>query len=230
MEEIVGIIVAAGRSRRFGEDKLLINLKGQPIVYYSIKKIDLIEKISRLILVVREEMVDNFGKMLSKWDIKKPIKIVVGGEERQNSVHNALRSIDFLCNYVLIHDAARPFVSLSKVKSLIDFCLKNRVSAVLGIPIKDTVKEISENKEVIKTLDRNKLWLIQTPQMFPYEIIMKAYDKAMRDGFVGTDDAVLVERISVPVYVVDGDPLNIKITTKEDLIWIEGISQRLELA
>lgn len=230
MEEIVGILVAAGKSKRFGEDKLLVSLKGKPIVYYSLKKLDTVEEINRIILVVRENMVDYFSKLLLCWDIKKPIKIVIGGEERQESVYNALKSIDFLCNYVLIHDAARPFVSLSKIKALVDFCLKNRVSAVLGIPVKDTIKMVNENREILKTLDRNKLWLIQTPQMFPYEVIMMAHEKAIKDGFFGTDDSVLVERLNIPVYVIEGDSLNIKITTKEDLLWIEGISQRLELA
>jgi len=85
------------------------------------------------------------------------------------------------------------------------------------------------SKKVIETLDRSKLWLIQTPQMFPFEIIKKAHEKAVEDNFIGTDDASLVERLNIPVYIVEGDPLNIKITTKDDLLWIEGIIQKLEL-
>lgn len=229
MEKIVGIIVGAGKSKRFGEDKLFINLKNRPVIYYSLKRIDEVEEIGEIILVVREGKVDFFRNLLLEWNIKKVSEIVVGGEERQNSVYNALKVIESSCDYVLIHDAARPFISINKIKELISFCVKEKTSVILGIPLKDTVKIVNEYKRVVETLDRSKLWLIQTPQIFPYEIICKAHEKALEDGFIGTDDAVLVERLNMPVYVLEGDPWNIKITTKEDLIWIEGILSKLEL-
>ncbi|ACK42750.1 MULTISPECIES: 2-C-methyl-D-erythritol 4-phosphate cytidylyltransferase [Dictyoglomus] len=230
MEKITGIIVAAGKSKRFGEDKLLIDIKGMPIVYYSLRKLNDIEDLERIILVVREEMVEYYKKKISNWGLEKIYKIIPGGEERQNSVYNALKSINFSCDYILIHDAARPLISTKKIKELIDFCTEKKVSAILGIPVRDTIKVVDKNsKKVIETLDRSKLWLIQTPQMFPFEIIKKAHEKAVEDNFIGTDDASLVERLNIPVYIVEGDPLNIKITTKDDLLWIEGIIQKLEL-
>lgn len=230
MEKIVGIVVAAGKSKRFGEDKLLINIKGMPMVYYSLKKLNDIKDIDKIILVVRNEMLEYYKEKIKEWKLEKVYKIVLGGEERQDSVYNALKSIDFHCDYVLIHDAARPFVSIKKIEELIRFCIEKSLSAILGIPVKDTIKVVDNTtKRVMETLSRSKLWIIQTPQMFPFEIIKEAHKKAREENFVGTDDASLVERLGVPVYVIEGEAFNIKITTKDDLLWMEGILSKLEL-
>jgi len=230
LEKIVGIVVAAGKSKRFGEDKLLINIKGMPILYHSIRKLHDIKDIEKIILVVRNEMLEYYKEKIKDWKLEKVYKIVLGGEERQDSVYNALKSVDFYCDYVLIHDAARPFVSIKKVEELIKFCTEKSLSAILGIPVKDTIKVVDNTtKRIMETLDRSKLWIIQTPQMFPFEIIKEAHEKAREEDFVGTDDASLVERLGIPVYVIEGEAFNIKITTKDDLLWMEGILSKLEL-
>lgn len=229
MEKIVGIIVAGGKSIRFGDDKLLVEIKDKSLIYYSLRAFDRIKRISELILVVREDKMNFYQEKIKEWNLSKKIKLVVGGKERQHSVYNGIRSIEEPCEYVIIHDAARPFVKIENIEKLIDFCIERKTSGILGIPSKDTIKLVDENGKVEATLERRKVWLIQTPQMFPYNLLLEAHNKAIQDGFLGTDDAVLLERLGYPVYVVEGDPFNIKITTKEDLVWIDHISKILEL-
>jgi len=228
LEKIVGIIVGAGKSKRFGNDKLLENLEGKPIIYYSINTLGKIAEIDEIILVAREENIPWLEEKLIEWDFNKVSMIVAGGEERQESVYNGLKSINGLCEFVLIHDAARPLVSSEKVKGLINFCIKNRVGGVLGTPVKDTIKLVDEHKKIKSTLERNKLWSIRTPQMFPYSWIIEAHERARRDNFLGTDDAVLLERLGYSVYIVEDDFFNIKLTTKEDLLWMEWWLQKSE--
>ncbi|MEW6102518.1 MAG: 2-C-methyl-D-erythritol 4-phosphate cytidylyltransferase [bacterium] len=203
------IIVAAGRSSRTKRDKLYFPLKGKPLIFWTIEAI--LNEVSSIILVVSKERLD-WWKENNIFGIKK---IAIGGKERQDSVYNGLKMLSEDTKIVLIHDGARPFVSKELIGRVIS-CAKNDGAAVPGIPSKATVKMVKDGW-VLNTLNRENLWLIQTPQGFKKEIILSSYKKAYESGFYGTDCASLVEKAGFKVKIVLGDERNIKITTPFDL-------------
>ena len=152
----------------------------------------------------------------------KPYKVVVGGSERQYSINNALQAVDVKSEIVLIHDAARPMIKVETINKLIKEVEKSSC-AIVGVRVKDTIKIADENKVVSKTPNRDYLWSIQTPQGFKLDIIKTAYQRAQQEGFLGTDDASLVERLNIAVKVVEGEYTNLKVTTPEDLKIIESL-------
>lgn len=212
------VIVAAGTGSRMnmGINKQFIKLEGKEIIYYTIEKFYKNENIDDIVVVVKEEEAEFFRKeILDKYNFKN-IKLAYGGKERQDSVYNGLKSLDKECNIVLIHDGARPFVSNKIINKSIEEAKENK-AIVVGVPVKDTIKVIDNDKNIIDTPNRNVLWAVQTPQTFDYNLLIKSYEDAFKDGFYGTDDAMLVERIGYKVKMVEGSYNNIKITTQEDL-------------
>ena len=212
------VIVAAGTGSRMnmGINKQFIKLEGKEIIYYTIEKFYKNENIDDIVVVVKEEEAEFFRKeILDKYNFKN-IKLAYGGKERQDSVYNGLKSLDKECNIVLIHDGARPFVSNKIINKSIEEAKENK-AIVVGVPVKDTIKVIDNDKNIIDTPNRNILWAVQTPQTFDYNLLIKSYEDAFKDGFYGTDDAMLVERIGYKVKMVEGSYNNIKITTQEDL-------------
>ena len=159
----------------------------------------------------------------------KPYTVVAGGAERQFSVANGLKAMDPETDLVLVHDAARPLVSPVTIACVIDEARRSG-AAIAAVREKNTVKVVDSNGIVKKTPERAQLWEVQTPQGFKREIIEEAYQKAMQDGTMGTDDASLVERLGVPVKVVTSDYRNIKITTPEDLLIVEAFLREGRLA
>lgn len=212
------VIVAAGTGSRMkmGINKQFIKLEGKEIIAYTIEKFYNNSNIEDIVVVVKEDESEFFKKeILDKYNFKN-IKIAYGGKERQDSVYNGLKSLDKKCDVVLIHDGARPFVS----DKIIDNCIeevKEHKAIVVGVPVKDTIKIIDNDKNIVDTPNRSVLWAVQTPQTFDYNILIDAYKDAFKSGFYGTDDAMLVERIGYKVKMVEGSYNNIKITTKEDL-------------
>lgn len=212
------VIVAAGTGSRMkmGINKQFIKLEGKEIIAYTIEKFYNNSNIEDIVVVVKEDESEFFKKeILDKYNFKN-IKIAYGGKERQDSVYNGLKSLDKKCDIVLIHDGARPFVS----DKIIDNCIeevKEHKAIVVGVPVKDTIKVIDNDKNIVDTPNRSVLWAVQTPQTFDYNILLDAYKDAFKSGFYGTDDAMLVERIGYKVKMVEGSYNNIKITTKEDL-------------
>ena len=146
----------------------------------------------------------------------KNVKIAYGGKERQDSVYNGLKLLDEKCDVVLIHDGARPFVSDKIIDKSIEEA-KEHKAIVVGVPVKDTIKVIDNDKNIVDTPNRSVLWAVQTPQTFDYNILIDAYKDAFKNKFYGTDDAMLVERIGYKVKMLEGSYNNIKITTQEDL-------------
>ena len=212
------VIVAAGTGSRMnmGINKQFIKLEGKEIIYYTIEKFYKNENIDDIVVVVKEEEAEFFRKeILDKYNFKN-IKLAYGGKERQDSVYNGLKSLDKNCNIVLIHDGARPFVSNKIIDKSIEEAKENK-AIVVGVPVKDTIKVIDNDKNIVDTPNRNILWAVQTPQTFDYNLLIKSYEDAFKDGFYGTDDAMLVERIGYKVKMVEGSYNNIKITTQEDL-------------
>jgi len=212
------VIVAAGTGSRMnmGINKQFIKLEGKEIIYYTIEKFYKNENIDDIVVVVKEEEAEFFRKeILDKYNFKN-IKLAYGGKERQDSVYNGLKSLDKECNIVLVHDGARPFVSNKIINKSIEEAKENK-AIVVGVPVKDTIKVIDNDKNIVDTPNRNILWAVQTPQTFDYNLLIKSYEDAFKDGFYGTDDAMLVERIGYKVKMVEGSYNNIKITTQEDL-------------
>lgn len=220
------LIVSAGVGERMRSSlpKPYIKIGNTPILGLTLNIFENKEEIEEIVLVVHKEWI-SYAKdeIVTKFNFKKVKNIVAGGDKRQDSVKAGL---DFITGeFVLIHDGVRPFVEAS----LIDVLLREvqKYKAVIPcVNIEDTVKEVREGF-VSCTLDREKLRLVQTPEAFRTSIIKKAYEEAYKSGYYGTDCASLVERMGVKVKVVKGSSYNIKITTKEDLVWAERIMKML---
>ena len=211
-------IVAAGTGSRMnmGINKQFIKLEGKEIIAYTIEKFYNNSNIEDIVVVVKEDESEFFKKeILDKYNFKN-VKIAYGGKERQDSVYNGLKLLDEKCDVVLIHDGARPFVSDKIIDKSIEEA-KEHKAIVVGVPVKDTIKVIDNDKNIVDTPNRSVLWAVQTPQTFDYNILIDAYKDAFKNKFYGTDDAMLVERIGYKVKMLEGSYNNIKITTQEDL-------------
>lgn len=212
------IIVAGGKGSRFGsqEKKQFILLKGHPILCWTIWRFHQFNWIYEIILVIPKGLHDFVeSRIILPYHFDRVRKIVAGGAERQDSVFAGLNAVDPRSQFVCIHDGVRPFVS-NKSLSRIYQTVQKYGTAVLGFPSRDTVKRV-ENNIVTNTEDRSKLWLIQTPQVFKYDLIMAAHKKAIGEKYYATDDARLAERLGIPVHLVKGDYPNMKITNPSDL-------------
>jgi 2-C-methyl-D-erythritol 4-phosphate cytidylyltransferase len=213
------VIVSAGKGLRFmeGKKKQFHSLGGKPILAHTLDKFETCPLIRSILLVVGQEDMDYCLKeIIEQYKFQKISQIVPGGKRRQESVKNGIDALPKDADVVVIHDGVRPFVTKAMIEDTIHSA--ERVGAVvLAMPVKDTIKVSNPDGTVLKTLDRESLWQIQTPQTFRVSVIKEAYYRAAEDGFVGTDDASLVERLGVKVHILPGSYTNIKITTPEDL-------------
>lgn len=226
--KITAIIPAAGLGKRFGEgnNKTFQTLGGKPIVLWVLEAFESIDAIEEVIPVFKKDDVDEGRDLIERFGISKVKRIAPGGKERQDSVYNGLNLVDKKTTIVVIHDGVRPLIEKSVVEESINQ-LSNCDGVVAGVPLKDTIKEVRgqvsgvrcQGKDIVvkKTLNRRVLWAIQTPQVFKYNVLYKAYKKAMDERFCSTDDSAIVERYSGKVKVIMGSYANIKITTPEDL-------------
>lgn len=222
------IIVAGGSGSRMNMNinKQFIKLNGKEIILHTIDKFYNNKNIDEIVVVIKKEEENYFNEIIKKYNYKN-IKIAYGGNERQDSVFNGIKCLNKNTEIVLVHDGARPFVDDFIINSSIKEAKKSG-ALVVGVKVKDTVK-IVKNNEIEKTLKRDELISVQTPQTFKYEILKEAYLKAYEDNFYGTDDSSLVERIGVCVKVIDGSYDNIKITTKEDLLFSQEIIKNINV-
>jgi 2-C-methyl-D-erythritol 4-phosphate cytidylyltransferase len=161
-------------------------------------------------------------EIVSQCGLQKVSQIMPGGAERQESVFIGLKAIREKAGAVIIHDGARPFVTPDLIQRSLSEARRFQAVAV-ALPASETVKEVDGENIVLRTVDRRQLWLMQTPQSFDYNLILRAHEEARRDGFVGTDDASLVERLGIPVKIIEGSRLNFKITTPQDLLLAEAL-------
>ncbi|MDU2266516.1 2-C-methyl-D-erythritol 4-phosphate cytidylyltransferase [Clostridium celatum] len=217
---ISAIILAGGKGKRMGASvsKQFIELKGKPIIYYTIKKFEENKNIDNIVVVLPPDEVSYFKEEILKKYSLKIDKIVLGGTERQDSVYNALKSIaDTETDIVLIHDGARPFISNRIINDGIKYANEYGAAAP-GVMPKDTIKVKNENNFSINTPDRSSLVAIQTPQVFKYKEILKCHEKVKVNKEVVTDDTMVVEKYGYKVYLYKGEYTNIKVTTPEDLI------------
>ena len=214
---VSAVIVAAGKGIRMNDAvrKQYLPLAGRPLLVHSLTLFEDCNLINKIILVVPEDDFDYCRNNILPM-LKRKINLVAGGKERQDSVYNGLIAVGENNGIVIIHDGVRPFANKEMLESSIKGAKKHG-ACIVGVPIQDTLKKISILNNIEKTIERNNIWLAQTPQAFRYEIIRKAHENAKLKKYTGTDDAFLVEQIGSPVKIVKGNKNNIKITTREDL-------------
>ena len=219
------ILPAAGLGTRMGRvqpekagtsRKQFMLLDGQPILIHTVRKFIASPRITEIVIALRSEDIEWARDLLSKESQTKPIRLVEGGESRQQSVENALNSLSPDTDFVAIHDAVRPFIDLAIIEKVIEQAAETG-AAIVGIVPVDTVKQVHLNK-IRQTLTRERLILTQTPQVFRYDLLKMAFEKAREDQFTGTDESSLVERLEqIEVSVVPGSDRNIKITRPTDM-------------
>lgn len=218
-QKTVAVLLAAGQGRRMNSpvQKQYLLIKGKPLLYYSLKAFQDAEWIDGIVLVVgKGEISYCRQEIIEKYGFSKVTSIVEGGKERSDSVYCGLQAIEH-CEYVYIHDGARPFIDRDTLLRLQDG-VEQFGACVAAVPAKDTIKLADTSQWVLETPDRDKVWIIQTPQVFTYFLVKKAYEAFLSRGGHVTDDAMVVERFGHhPVKLVMGDYKNIKITTPEDL-------------
>ena len=215
---VSAIIVAAGQGIRMKGTmrKQYLDLSGRPVLAHSIMTFDSCSLVDEILLVIPKEDVEYCqNKILSLLDLNNQINLVCGGDKRQDSVYNGLKATTKNTETVVIHDGVRPFIQPEDLKQCI-LVSKKYGACILGTPASDTLKRAAKSNIIETTLSRENIWLAQTPQAFKYDLILKAHETARRDGYVGTDDASLVERMGEDVKIINGGKFNIKITKKED--------------
>ncbi len=216
---VSAIIVAGGKGIRMNSStrKQYLAVAGMPILARTLSVFDSCPFVDRIILAVPHDDLDYCrDNVVSLLDLQKRPDIVSGGATRRDSVYNGLLAVDDKDGTVVIHDGVRPFVETGQIEA----CVKEaglHGSCILGIQAFDTVKQVKGSNEIVKTLDREGIWLAQTPQAFQYHIILEAHETARRMGYGGTDDSYLVEKLGEKVMIIPGSRTNIKITTPEDL-------------
>jgi 2-C-methyl-D-erythritol 4-phosphate cytidylyltransferase len=228
--QVVVILPAAGLGTRMGRPsaekagvsrKQFMLLDGSPIFLHTVRKFGACARVSEIVVAVRADDMEWVEELLQKEKLGKPARVVGGGDSRQQSVENALAVVDPKTDLVAVHDAVRPFVDLDTIDRVIDEAAESG-AAILGIVPVDTVKQVTRlqaNRAKIRnTLQRDRLVLAQTPQVFRYDLLQRAFQAARADGFTGTDESSLVERLEeVEVSVVLGSDRNIKITKPSDM-------------
>lgn len=213
---VSAIIVAAGKGKRMGlgYNKLLAKIDDKEIIVLTLEKFENSSSIDEIILVASEDEFDYFNQnIINRYGFKK-IKLALGGKERQNSVYNGLKKCDN-AEIVLIHDGARPYVDEDMIERSIN-AAREYGAATVAVPVVDTIKVVEDGFSV-ETPDRKKLYAIQTPQSFKYELILKAHEYAINNNILATDDTMLVERLGHKVRIIEGSYSNIKITTPNDI-------------
>jgi len=218
------LIPAAGMGRRMGANinKQYLELSGKPILAHTLALFDQHPQIEHIYPILPADEIDFCNRqIIEKYAFSKVRRLVSGGAERQDSVRNGLRALqedglDQSERIVLVHDGARPLFNPQLLPELIA-TIAGKGACIVGVPAKDTTKEVADGL-INRTLERKRLWQAQTPQGFRYQEFAAAYQSADEAGFLGTDDASLLERLGQPVAMLEGDYCNIKVTTPEDLV------------
>jgi 2-C-methyl-D-erythritol 4-phosphate cytidylyltransferase len=226
----LAIILAGGAGKRMGAstNKQFLLLDNKPIIVHTLQIFEECRPVDGVYLVVNQKDLPVIQEeILETYRFNKVMKLVIGGRLRQDSVRNGLEAIESPCDIVIIHDGARPFISPAFIEKGI-FLMEMFDAIIPALPVKDTIKVISKEGFVQKTLERDSLWHVQTPQTFKHDLIVKAYREGMAKKLCGYDDATFLEFIGKKVKVIEGSPYNIKITTPEDLIIAKGILSQLK--
>lgn len=212
----IAIMAAAGFSKRFGKDKLSVEISGKPLIYWPLKVLEESDLVDDIYIAVQKANIGLVRDTCDTFGFKKVSCVVKGGDERQHSVRNTLNSIEF-CNIVLIHDGARPLLTPGLIGKAFEVIEKNKSDGAIPVlPVTDTVKRIEDGR-VIETLDRDSLYTVQTPQVFDFKILRECHNKAYEEGLLFSDDAALLENYGYNVTGFEGDRKNIKLTYEQDI-------------
>lgn len=213
------IVVAAGQSRRMdGQDKLFLPLLGRPLLSYTLDILQRVHLVREVVLVLSQSDLDRGKALVAERRFHKVTSVCLGGPRRQDSVRLGLQALS-PCDWVVVHDGARPCVEPELVERGLEEARKWG-SAVAAVPVHDTLKIADGQGRVVTTMDREGLWTAQTPQVFPSEILRAAHEQSDETA---TDDAALVERLGRPVHLYTGSHANIKVTTPDDLLMAEAV-------
>ena len=221
------VVAAAGVGKRMGRDlpKTYLPLAGKPILAHTLALFEALEEVREVAVVVHPRDLDYCrDEVIAPFGFTKVLPLVPGGKERQDSVHNALQQFRATddADLILVHDGVRPFADAALVRRVMAGAAQFG-AAIPGIPAQDTLKRVNAQGRVVETVDRQHLRQVQTPQGFQAGLLRRAFAEAYRRGFYGTDEASLIEALGLPVMVVPGSPLNLKITTPEDLLLAEAL-------
>jgi 2-C-methyl-D-erythritol 4-phosphate cytidylyltransferase len=221
---VSAIIVAAGKGTRMGAnvDKLWLEVAGRPVVAHTWQRFNEAACVDEIILVVRDGLQSEFQKLATEYNFKKPYRLVIGGAERQDSVWNGITATAAGTEIVAIQDAARPCTTVELITATIE-AARETGAAVAAQQVTDTIKETADGKVISRTVDRSKLWSVQTPQTFRLEVIRRAIQSARERGLVLTDDTAACELIGQPVRLVKGNAPNPKVTIPADLPFVESL-------
>ena len=224
--KVGAIIPAAGRGKRIGASvpKQFLEIQGKPLLHHTLTVFASCKLIDYVVLVMPRADVDEMGEdWLNKYEIVR--KVVVGGEQRQDSVYNGFSSLEKGTDIVVVHDGVRPFTTPQMITATVE-AAQQHGAAITAIPVSDTVKQAADGF-VKQTVSRDGLWRVQTPQAFQCGLLQQAFKKAKKDSYYGTDEGSLVEYLGERVKIVPGSELNIKITRKEDLVLGESLLSRI---
>ncbi len=224
--KVGAIIPAAGRGKRIGASvpKQFLEIQGKPLLHHTLTVFASCKLIDYVVLVMPQADVDEMGEdWLNKYDIVR--EVVVGGEQRQDSVYNGFNSLEEGIDIVVVHDGVRPFTTPQMITATVE-AAQQHGAAITAIPVSDTVKQAADGF-VKQTVSRDGLWRVQTPQAFQYGLLQQAFKKAKKDSYYVTDEGSLVEYLGERVRIVPGSELNIKITRKEDLVLGESLLSRI---
>lgn len=225
MSRVTAIIAAAGHGTRLGRRKQLMTLLDKPVLAWSLETIAASAHVTDVVVACETDEMDACAAAAAASCGTKLHSVVAGGERRQDSVFAGLRAAPPDTAYVLVHDGARPFITGDMIDRVLA-AARTFGAAVVAIPVKDTIKQATEGDIVLRTIPRDQLWSAQTPQAFAFDVLYKAYSTADSEGYVGTDDAMLVEWCgNASVSIVEGSYENVKITTAEDLFLAERIAR-----
>jgi 2-C-methyl-D-erythritol 4-phosphate cytidylyltransferase len=216
------VVLAAGEGRRIGGNtsKSFLPLAGRPLVLRTLDQVFSARTVKNVVLVIAAHEIARCETLISSDGALRGCswQLQVGGATRQQSAKRGLEKIGSDTDIVVIHDGARPFVSGGLIDRCVE-CAADKGAVVVGLPASDTIKMVSRDRQILSTPERSSLWEIQTPQVFQRALIVEAHEQADRKGIEVTDDAMLVERLGKPVYVIDGERTNFKITVPED-VWL----------
>ena len=223
---VSAIIVAAGSGKRMGSgvDKLWLEVAGRPVVAHTWRQFNDAPCVDEIILVVRDGMQPHFTELAAQFKFQKPFRLVIGGAERQDSVWNGLEAVSAKTEIVAIQDAARPCTTAQLIADTIQ-AARETGAAVAAQQVTDTIKETADGKTISRTVDRAKLWSVQTPQTFRVEVIRKAIATARQKNLILTDDTAACELIGQPVRLVKCATPNPKVTVPADLPFVESLLQ-----
>jgi 2-C-methyl-D-erythritol 4-phosphate cytidylyltransferase len=226
---IAAIVAAAGSGTRLGRgSKALVPLHGRPALARVLELFLGIDEVDRIVVAAPAARLEQARAVVEELQPAKPVTLCPGGDTRQQSVRAALASLEPGCDWVLVHDAARPLASAGLVRRVLA-AARESGAAFPGLPPRDAVKRV-EGGRLVESLDRSRIVLAQTPQAFSYQLLLRAHFEAADAGLVGDDDAQLVAAVGHPVSVVEGEPTNIKLTTAEDLEVLEALIREHEKA